>query len=69
MKVLLDIRDNKAAFIMELLKNLSFVKTNVLTPSKAQFLKELKESVEEVKLAEEGRIKLKSADELLIELR
>jgi hypothetical protein len=68
MKVLLDIRDNKALFVMELLKNLSFVKTNVLTPAKAQILEELKESIEEVKLAEGGKIKLKSADEFLNEL-
>ncbi len=34
MKVLLDIKDNKADFVMELLKNLSFVKTSKLTDEK-----------------------------------
>ncbi len=68
MKVILDIKDNKFDFVMELLNNLSFVKTEPLSPSKEQFLKELKASVEEVVLAKKGRIKLKSAEELLDEL-
>lgn len=68
MKVLLDIKDNKADFIIELLKNFSFVKTEQITPSKAQFLKELKGSVEEVTLARQGKIKLQSARDFLNEL-
>jgi hypothetical protein len=31
MKVILDIKDNKAAFVMELLNNLSFVKARPLS--------------------------------------
>ena len=68
MKVLLDIKDNKADFVLELLKNFSFVKAETITPSKAQFLKGLKEAVEEVTLAKQDKIKLKSADQLLDEL-
>jgi len=68
MKVLLDIQDNKADFVMELLKNLSFVKAETISPGKAQFIKELKSSVEEVELAKQGKIKLKSAEELFNEL-
>jgi hypothetical protein len=68
MKVLLDIKDNKAGFVMELLKNFSFVKTQNLTPTKAQFLQELKESVKEVTLAKQGKIKLQSARDFLNEL-
>lgn len=68
MKVLLDIKDNKAEFVLELLKNFSFVKAETITPSRAQFLKELKEAVQEVALAKKGKIKLKSADQLLDEL-
>jgi len=68
MKVLLDIKDNKADFVLELLKNFSFVKAETITPSKAQFLKGLKEAVQEVTLAKQGKIKLKSADQLLDEL-
>ena len=68
MKVLLDIKDDKASFFLEVLKNFSFVKAETLTPSKAEFLKDLKEAVTEVTLAKQGKIKLKSADQLLDEL-
>jgi hypothetical protein len=68
MKVLLDIKDDKASFFMEVLKNFSFVKAETITPSKAQFLKELKESVIEVTLAKQGKIKLQSAKDFLNEL-
>ncbi len=68
MKVILDIKDNKANFVMELLGNLSFVKAEKISPIKAKFFKELKASVQEVKLAKQGKIKLKTAEELLNEL-
>jgi hypothetical protein len=69
MKLLVDVKDNKADFVIELLKNLAFVKTTEeLTPSKAKFLKELKGSVDEVILAKQGKIKLKTAKEFLDEL-
>lgn len=68
MKVLLDIKDNKAEFVMELLHSLSFVKAEPISTQKAQFLKEFKASVEEVILAKQGKIKLKSAEQLLNEL-
>jgi hypothetical protein len=55
MKLLLDVKDNKADFIIELLKNFSFVKAQTISPTKAQFLKELKGSVEEVTLAKQGK--------------
>ncbi len=68
MKVILDIKDNKAAFVVELLRNLSFVKAETISPLKAQFLKEFKSSVDEVVLAKQGKIKLKTAEQLLNEL-
>jgi hypothetical protein len=68
MKVILDIKDNKADFVMELLRSLSFVKAEPLSPAKAQFYKELKASIEEVGLAKKGKIRLKTAEELLNEL-
>jgi len=68
MKVLLDIKDNKADFVMELLNNLPFVKTETISPKKAHFLKELKQSINEVKLAKSGKIKLQSAKDFLNEL-
>lgn len=68
MKILLDIKDNKAAFFMEMLQNFSFVKATTLTESKAEFIKEFKEAVDEVKLAKQGKIKLQSARDFLNEL-
>jgi hypothetical protein len=68
MKVILDIKDNKADFVMELLNSLSFVKSEPISSTKAQFIKELKGSMKEVTLAKQGKIKLKSAQQLLDEL-
>lgn len=68
MKVLLDIKDNKAAFIMELLNNFKYVKTETLTPHKAEVLKSVKQAVEEMKLVKEGKLKATSAKDLLDEL-
>lgn len=68
MKVLLDIKDNKAAFIMELLNNFSFVKAKSLTPNKALFLEELKGAVDEINLSTKGKVKLQSAKDFLNEL-
>jgi len=68
MKVLLDIKDNKAEFVMELLDSLSFVKAEPLSTTKAQFLKEFKQAANEVSLAKQGKVKLKTAEQLLDEL-
>ena len=68
MKVLLDIKDNKADFVMELLHNLAFVKTEPISSTKAQFLKELQGAMKEVALAKQGKVRLKSAQQLLNEL-
>lgn len=68
MKILLDIKDNKAAFFMEMLQNFSFVKATTLSESKAESLQEFKEAVDEVKLAKQGKIKLQSARDFLNEL-
>ena len=68
MKVLLDIKDSKAAFFMELLNSFSYVKAKPLTPAKAQVLEELKKSVEEMTLIKAGKLKGISAKDLLDEL-
>ncbi len=68
MKILLEIKDSKADFMMELLRSFPFVKAESLTPAKAKFLKELKKSAEEVTLAKQGKIKLQSARDFLNEL-
>ncbi|MBX2898957.1 MAG: hypothetical protein KF775_04880 [Cyclobacteriaceae bacterium] len=68
MKVLIDIKDKKSDFILELLNNFPFVKTEKISPSKAKFLLELRDSIEEVKMAKRGKLKLKSADDIFNEL-
>lgn len=69
MKILLDIKDNKVAFFMEVLKNFSFVKKAVpLSDTKADLMQSIRESVEELKLIREGKLKGIPAKELLDEL-
>jgi len=68
MKILLDIKDSKSAFFMEMLKKFSFVKAITITESKADFLEEFKEAVDEVKLAKKGKLELQSARDFLNEL-
>jgi len=68
MKVLLDIKDNKVAFVMELLNNFKFVKAEPLSPYKADVLEGIKQAVEEMKLIKEGKLKATPAKELLDEL-
>ena len=68
MKVLLDIEDTKAEFVMELLKSLSFVKAKPLTPHKASVLEGIREAVEEMKLVKSGKLHARNAEELFDEL-
>jgi len=68
MKLLLDIKDNKAEFVLELLKNLPFVKTKELSPAKSKILTDLKEAVDEMNLVNQGKIKMRPAKDVLDEL-
>ncbi len=68
MKVLLDIKDHKVSFVMELLNSLSFVKVQPLTPYKAEVLDGVREAVNEMKAVKEGRIKGKPVSELIGEI-
>ena len=68
MKVILDIKDNKAAFVMELLNNLSFVKAKPLSNENAILIDEIKEAVEELQLVRQGKIKASPARDLINEL-
>ncbi len=68
MKVLLDIKDSKAQFVMELLRSLTFVKAKTITPAKAQLIEEIQEAVRNVNLVKAGKLKARPARELLDEL-
>ncbi len=64
MKVLLDIKDDKAIHLLEVLKSLPYVKSTTLTDKKALLMEEIKEAVANLKLAKSGKLKLKTAREL-----
>jgi hypothetical protein len=84
MKLVLDVQENKAAFIVELLQNFPYVtvekhaangkknkKIDVeeyVEPTKEEILQSIKTGLEEVKLYQEGKIELKTLQELIDEL-
>jgi hypothetical protein len=68
MKVLLDIKDNKALSLLEVLKGLPYLKATIISDNKAQLMQEVKEAVEEMKLVRTGKKIARSADDFLNEL-
>lgn len=68
MKVLLDIKDNKASSLMEVLQGLSYVKAKTISDEKALLIVEIKEAVENLKLVKQGKLKARLAKDLLNEL-
>lgn len=65
MKVLIEVPDKKADFIIEVLHNFSFVKTTTITDKKAEFIKDLKDSVNQVNAFKKRKTKLKNARDFL----
>lgn len=82
MQLLLDIREDKVGFVLELLSNLPFVKTKKLTQptvvaepqeeyrprTEEEILEGLREALHEVRLHKEGKIKLRPLKDVLDEL-
>lgn len=70
MKVILEIQENRADFFLELLKSLNYVKVlqEVKSKEKEEFILGLADAFKDVKLHNNGKKKLKTADELLNEL-
>ena len=69
MKVLIDIADNEITFGMKVLKSLSFViKAKPMTDAAVDLWDDLKVATEQVRQHKQGKIKLKTAQELLDEL-
>ncbi len=69
MKILIDIPDNQATFGMKVLQSLSFIKkAKPMTMATAQLWEDLKEAAEQVRLHKQGKLKLKTAQQLLNEL-
>ena len=68
MKILLDIPDNKASSLMDVLKSIRHVKATQLTDEKAKLMGEIREAVEEMKLIRVGKKKARNAEDFLKEL-
>jgi hypothetical protein len=69
MKILLEVPDNEAVFGIKVLKSLSFVKKiKPMNAAKDKLRKDLNEASEEILLHKQGKLKLKTAQELLSEL-
>ena len=73
MEIVLEVPDKDAARVLELLKGIKRVKVKSpkTTPKRkaAEFLEELKQSIEDVKRHQRGEIELQSWDELYEELK
>ncbi len=68
MKILLDVRDDKAQYLIKVLKGLKYVKATTITPAKALLLKEMKDAVDELNLIKKGKKKGRKAETFLNEL-
>jgi hypothetical protein len=69
MKILVDIQDTEADFAIKVLNSLSFVKkAKPMSKSSVDLMENLKDAAEQVRLHKQGKIKLKTAQELLSEL-
>ncbi|MEN9447546.1 MAG: hypothetical protein RJA25_836 [Bacteroidota bacterium] len=68
MKVLLEIQDNKATHLLEVLKELPYVKTTPVKDNKTSLSKDIKQSVKELNLIKAGKLKGIPIKQLLDEL-
>jgi hypothetical protein len=69
MKLLVDIRNEaKVPFVMEFFNSQSYIKAKPISDAGAKLMQDLKEAMDEVKLHRQGKIKLKTAEQLLNEL-
>ena len=68
MRVLLEVKDSKADFVMELLRSLSYVKAKPISEEKAKLMEEINEAVSEMKLIRAGKKKARNAEDFLNEL-
>jgi hypothetical protein len=69
MKVLVDIPDKEAVFGIKVLKSLSFVKkASPVSDATARLCEDLKSAAHDVRMHKQGKLQLKTAQELLNEL-
>ncbi|MDR1981694.1 MAG: hypothetical protein LBQ39_08785 [Tannerellaceae bacterium] len=68
MKVLIDIPDAKAPYLLEVLNHISYVKVKMLADGKAKLMSEVREAVEEMQLVGVGKKKVRNVEDFLNEL-
>ncbi len=68
MKVLLDIKNDKATHLLEVLKSLRYVKVKTISDEKALLIEEIKEAVEEFNLIKTGKKQARNVEDFLNEL-
>ena len=70
MKVILDIKEDRVPFFMELLESLDYISVlkQVKDKESSKIIQDLVDAFNDVKLYEEGKKNLKSAKDLLNEL-
>lgn len=68
MQVTLEIKDDKAISILETLKSIKGIRIKNVGLSKEKHLNELAAAYNETELAEKGKVKLKSFEDLINEI-
>lgn len=68
MKLLLEVNDEKATFIEELLDNFSFIKTKKLSNNNSKILEDIAEAVEEVNEIKQNKRNSVPLDKFLNEI-
>ncbi|HOO83345.1 MAG TPA: hypothetical protein PLS94_02180 [Prolixibacteraceae bacterium] len=67
-KIVIDIPDNKISFFLELVHNLGLKNIERLSKKQSEFIDDLKKSLNEVEMHQNGDIELQSAKDFLNEL-
>jgi hypothetical protein len=68
MKLLLEIKEDKAQFVLGLLRRLPYVRVKPFTPFQFEVLDSTRTALEELQLIKEGKLEARDADELLNEI-
>lgn len=68
MKLIVEVKESKAKFLLELLRSLSFVKARPITDEKQEALDSVRAAVEEMKQVKAGKLKGRPVSALLNEL-
>ncbi len=68
MDFIVNVEDSKAPFFLELMKNLRSVKVEPISPERKKLLREIRQSVAQLKAADRGETQLRPVREFLREL-